>query len=85
MEKTIKQKLTSIIIPVFNREGFINKTLSSLLELNYRPLEVVVVNDGSTDNTLAVVQKFKDDYENDDFLVKIISQSNAGAPAARNK
>lgn len=85
MKKLSERKLTSIIIPVYNRESFINKTLSSLVELNYRPLEIVIVNDGSTDNSLAIIQKFKNTYESDDFLVKIISQSNAGAPEARNK
>ena len=79
-----KQRIVSIVIPVYNRGKFIEKTLASLVKVNYRPLEVVVVDDGSTDNSLDVVQKFKEDYENDDFLIKIISQSNYGAPVARN-
>jgi glycosyltransferase involved in cell wall biosynthesis len=70
----------SIIIPVYNAEKYIAATLESVFAQTYSDFECIIVDDGSSDNTLAVVRTFND------TRVKIVSQSNSGGPAKpRNK
>jgi glycosyltransferase involved in cell wall biosynthesis len=52
-----------IIIPAYNEEKFIAKTLDSLVQQSYTASQIIVVNDGSTDKTASIVQSFADDYE----------------------
>ena len=66
-----------MVIPCYNCEAYVGKAIESVLEQDYSPLEVVVVDDGSTDDSLNEIQRF-------DEHVEIISTSNRGAPAARN-
>lgn len=75
----MKQKdLVSVIIPTYNREKIIIKSVQSVLNQTYSNLEVIVVDDGSTDNTQLELKKIKDPR------LKIIYQNNKGACAARN-
>ena len=67
----------SVIIPAYNSAAFIAKTLESALAQTLQPAEVIVINDGSTDETLQIVQGFGD-------RVRCISHENKGLPAARN-
>ncbi|MCS4149351.1 glycosyltransferase [Salinibacter ruber] len=67
----------SVVIPCYNNETYVGNAIESVLKQDYSPLEVVVVNDGSTDDSLNEIQRF-------DEHVKIISTPNRGAPAARN-
>lgn len=69
--------LVSIIIPAYNAEKYILLTIRSVLEQNYRPLEILLIDDGSTDNTTALVER-------EAPQVRIIRQANAGVAAARN-
>lgn len=69
----------SIIVPVYNAEAYIKQTIESALDQTWRSKEIIIVNDGSQDNSLDVVLQFKD-KEN----VRIFSQVNAGSCAARN-
>ena len=68
----------SVIIPVFNRADLISETIESILAQTYRDFEIVVVNDGSTDNTIGVLSKYEADN------VRVISQKNQGQGIARN-
>lgn len=68
--------LVSVLIPCFNGRLFIAETLRSVMIQTYRPLEVIVVDDGSTDGSADEVRRFGD--------VKLIRQQNAGAATARN-
>lgn len=77
METTPK---VSILIPCYNSERFIAETLDSCIEQTYNNIEIIVVDDGSTDHSLAIVR----DYKSKDGRVKVISQPNAGACKARN-
>lgn len=73
-----KPRSISVIIPVHNSEKTIDKCIKSVLNTKHENLEIIVVNDGSTDNTLKEVQKFKKNH------VKIISQKHLGKAAALN-
>ncbi|MBN1779471.1 MAG: glycosyltransferase family 2 protein [Candidatus Buchananbacteria bacterium] len=67
----------SVIIPAFNAQKTIEQCLNSLFAQSFTDFEVIVVNDGSTDQTAQVLQKYQ-------TKIKIVNQSNSGAPAARN-
>lgn len=70
----------SIIIPVYNLENYIEKTIRSLQALTYNNLEIVIVDDGSTDSSLSIIQKIA----SEDSRIIFVSQSNGGAAKARN-
>lgn len=72
--------LVSVIIPTYNYARFLGETLQSMLSQSYCSLEVIVVNDGSTDETLDVIRRF----EQDKRLI-VYTQSNQGAIKAVNK
>jgi glycosyltransferase involved in cell wall biosynthesis len=69
--------LISCIIPVFNGERYLGQALDSILAQTYRPIEMIVVDDGSTDGTRQLVASYGDS-------VRYLWQSNAGPPRARN-
>jgi glycosyltransferase involved in cell wall biosynthesis len=73
----IKTQLVSIIISAFNAEKYIALTLDSILQQTYPSIEIIVVNDGSTDKTISVLETYSD-------KIKIITQPNKGQDAALN-
>lgn len=68
----------SVIIPTYNRESVVRRAIDSALEQTYRNLEVIVVNDGSTDGTSEVLGNYGE-------RIRVIRQTNAGPSAARNR
>ena len=70
----------SVIIPAYNAENYIEECLNSILEENKISMEVICVDDGSTDRTLSILRE----YEEKDDRLRVITQKNAGAGAARN-
>lgn len=70
----------SVIIPVYNVEKYLSDCLESVIQQRYRNIEILCVNDGSTDGSLKILEK----YANKDCRIKIISQENKGLSAARN-
>lgn len=76
--------LVSVVIPTYNRAERLPRAVRSVIEQNYRPLEVVVADDGSTDNTAQVVQKMQYEAEREGCRFVYHYQDNRGAPAARN-
>ena len=72
--------LISVIIPVYNTEEYLKRCLDSVLGNTYRNLEVICVNDGSTDGSLSVLRE----YAAADPRVRVIDQPNGGVSAARN-
>lgn len=74
----VNQPLVSIVIPAYNSEKFVAEAIESALGQTYPNIEVIVVDDGSTDGTLNVIRSFGD-------RVSCLSGANAGAAAARNK
>lgn len=85
MSEKFEPGLVSVIIPTYNRADSVCETLDSVFRQTYRPIEVVVVNDGSTDNTKEVIEQWhKDRVRDEQFRLRYFYQCNQGAPAARN-
>lgn len=72
--------LVSIIIPAYNAESFIQETLFSIVQQTYQKIEIIVVDDGSKDNTNNLIKSFA----LSDSRITVMSQSNSGVSAARN-
>jgi CDP-glycerol glycerophosphotransferase len=72
--------LLTVVIPVFNQETYLRKCLDSVLCQAFQDLEILVVDDGSTDATAAIAQE----VARQDGRVRVLQQPNAGAGAARN-
>lgn len=75
----------SVIIPLYNKEREIARALRSALAQTLPPLEIVVVDDGSQDGSAAVVENIAAEAGKDAPAIKLVSQSNAGETAARNR
>ena len=75
-----EQALVSIVVPVYNRHNYLAECLDSLMVQTYRNLEIILVDDGSTDDSLAICQS----YAKKDARIKVIAQENAGVATARN-
>jgi glycosyltransferase involved in cell wall biosynthesis len=73
-------KLISIIIPAYNAEKYIARCLESVSAQTYDNIEIIVINDGSTDKTLGLISR----YAQKDGRIKIIDQKNKGLSGARN-
>ena len=68
----------SVVIPLYNKGFIISETLESLLAQTFTDFEIVIVNDGSTDNSFEIVSQFTDSR------INLFQQENKGAAAARN-
>lgn len=73
-------KKISVIVPVYNVEQYLERMLSSLLKQTYYNLEIILVDDGSTDNS----GKICDEYKSIDKRIKVVHQKNSGVSVARN-
>lgn len=73
-------KKVSVIIPVYNCENYISKSVESVINQDISEVEIILVDDGSTDNSLKVCESLSSKYRN----IKVISQENKGPGAARN-
>lgn len=79
--KKVKEELVSVIVPVYNVEKYLSQCLDSIIHQTYKNLEIILVNDGSTDGS----GKICDDYAAKDGRIKVIHQENGGLSDARNK
>ena len=77
-ESMLDNKL-SVIVPVYNSEKYLYECLESIVKQTYNNIEIIVVNDGSTDNSKVVIQEFLNKYDN----IKFIDKSNQGVTLAR--
>ena len=69
----------SVVIPLYNKELSIINTIQSVLDQTFQNFEIVVVNDGSTDRSVEMVEQFNDPR------IRIINKSNGGVSSARNR
>lgn len=70
----------SIIVPIYNKEKYLEKCLDSILGQTYQDLEIILVNDGSTDDSLNVCQR----YAQKDMRIRVYTEENGGVSSARN-
>lgn len=71
----------SVIVPIYNVEKYLEKCLDSLVNQSFLDLEIILVNDGSTDCSLKIAEKYRDEYPN---LIQVYSKLNGGLSDARN-
>lgn len=76
----VMNKMVSIIVPVYNAEKTLEKCVRSLIEQTYSNIEIILVNDGSKDNSLSICRKF----EKNDNRVVVLDKPNGGVSSARN-
>lgn len=76
----IKENFISVIVPVYNSESYLEECLTSICKQTYPNLEIIVVNDGSTDQSEKIIRK----YSQNDARVRLINQENQGISSARN-
>jgi glycosyltransferase involved in cell wall biosynthesis len=70
----------TIIVPVYNTEKYLNRCIDSIIDQSFRDIEILLINDGSEDNSLNILYE----YANKDDRIKIVNQENKGLSAARN-
>ena len=71
----------SVVVPIYNVEKYLVETIESLVNQTLREIEIILVNDGSTDKSLEIIEKYKEK----DYRIKTINQKNQGQSVARNK
>lgn len=77
----MKAPKVSIIIPVYNVEEYIEQTISSLLNQTLKEIEIILIDDGSTDSSREIIKRYSEKYDN----INVILQDNSGPSIARNK
>lgn len=81
IRKNMDQSLIQVIVPIYNVKDYIKPCLDSILRQTYSNLEIILINDGSTDG----VEQILDEYASKDNRIKVINQENLGLQAARNR
>ena len=80
MQRSVKEDLISIVVPVYKAELFVGKCIESILNQTYQNIELILVDDGSPDNSGAIC----DAYAREDSRVVVIHTKNGGVSSARN-
>ena len=80
-ESHLQDPLISIIVPVYNVERYLVKCLDSIVNQTYQNLQIILIEDGSSDNS----GKICDDYSKKDQRISVIHKRNEGLSAARNE
>lgn len=81
MEKGSKWMKVSIIVPVYNVEKYLERCLTSIIEQNLKDYEIVIVNDGSTDGSLQIIQQYQEKFPT---IIRCLQKENGGISSARN-
>ncbi|MBD8488383.1 glycosyltransferase family 2 protein [Echinicola sp. CAU 1574] len=80
MQPLENKNLVSVIIPCYNQGKYLRETVISVLNSSHKPLEIIIVNDGSTDDSLMIAQEIQQEFPQ----IEIIDQENGGVSSARN-
>lgn len=78
--KQVEQPKVSVIIPVYNTDAYVEEAVRSIMNQTLRDIEIILIDDGSTDNSLSVIEKLA----REDSRIQYISQTNQGQSVARN-
>ncbi len=79
-EEDEQKEIISIIVPIYNAEKYLDKCISSIVSQTYQNLQIILVDDGSADNS----GKMCDEWVKKDQRIEVIHKKNAGVSAARN-
>lgn len=77
-------KTMSIVIPVYNRAKELPRTVLSIVEQQYRPIHLILVDNNSTDNSFELCHRLKEQYQDEELKIDVLLQKRPGASAARN-
>ena len=77
---TIKNNLISVVMPVYNAEAFLKNSIESVINQTYKNIEMILINDGSSDGSGMICDNYSDQYSR----IKVFHKANAGPAAARN-
>ena len=80
-EKKEYEKLISVIVPVYNVEKYLEKSLDSIIEAAIDDMEILIINDGSTDSSEEIIKKYENNYPE---LIRYIKKKNGGLGSVRN-
>ena len=69
-----ERELVSVIVPTFNRANLLLESINSIFNQVYRPIELLIIDDGSTDNTEKIVRKWASERSDDEFSIKYFKQ-----------
>lgn len=83
-EKQMSEFNISVVVPVYNRENYLLRTLESIRKQDYRPLQLILVDNASTDNSLNICLEFQHNYQAADFNIVVLIEKKKGAACARN-
>ena len=72
----------SVVMPIYNMEKYLYRSLDALTNQSYKDYELILVNDGSTDSSESICMQYKNKYPE---LIKIINKENGGLSSARNR
>ena len=75
------KNLVSVIIPVYNTEEFVEEAVRSIMNQTLQEIEIIVINDGSTDGSLSIIERLA----KEDKRIRTYTQQNQGLSATRNK
>lgn len=76
----MQQPKVSVIVPVYNVEKYLKQCLDSIVNQTYKNLEIIIVNDGTKDNSMKIVEEYLQDKR-----IKVINKENGGLSSARNR
>ena len=85
MPEISRPGVVSVIVPAYNRAHLVGLTLDSVFAQTWRPIELIVIDDGSTDETPSVLKSWAAQHRSQGFEVRLLLQRNAGAQVARNR
>ena len=80
----MSKELVSIMVPCYNGANYLNTFFDSVLKQTYKDIELIICNDGSTDNSLEIMNSYKEKFNNESMLLKIIDKENGGQASAIN-
>ena len=83
--ETLKFDLISVIIPVYNHEAYVEKTIRSIIEQTYKNIELIILNDGSNDNSINVITELREECTERFISFKFINQRNEGIVKTLNR
>lgn len=78
--KSLNSVLISIIVPIYNTSKYLNRCIDSLIHQSLSDIEIILIDDGSTDNSLKICEEYEKRFDN----IRIYSQNNSGQSVARN-